>query len=88
MENSGILSMVHMLAQLTPEEILVEQLENCIEKYKQSTLTGKSIKEEFEALLHPCIMILMKIQGKDSFEFSEDMRKLEKAITLFTPNQS
>lgn len=81
-----------MMANIAPEEMLIEQLESALEEYKNKLLITSSEKEKeklFHDLAFPCILILSKIngQGRDVLEMLEEMEQLENTRKAITPQK-
>jgi hypothetical protein len=91
MENE-MQGIIIMLASITPKELLVNQLEEAVNEFKDAKILGKSDDEMddlFQRLAVPCLLILTKINGagKDPIEMMKRMNVLRKAHDLISPSE-
>lgn len=90
MANSSM-AMIAMMAFVSPEDFLVDRLDEKVKEFLEAKLLGKSeeeLQKIFKDLAPYCMMILTKIQGDDPMKMMDDIDKIEKARNLIEPHNS
>jgi hypothetical protein len=76
--------LITVLASVTPDEILIDQLEKALAEYK--------ISGNLEDLGFPCLLINTKIASEKveggAMGMISDMKKMEKGMDLLSPKDS
>jgi len=84
--------MLIIMANLAPNELLVQQVEDALAEYKEATMLNKSEKEmedEFRKLGFACLLILCKIngEGRSPMDIIKDMDQIGKLHNMMNPNK-
>jgi len=69
------MSIITVLATITPEEILIEMLEKKLSEYKEAKLLNQDTKKAFEALSFSCTMIVAKSISRDDIDKAMQLDK-------------